>query len=169
MTAKPAIKRGPGRPPGVKNSPKNAENSLAEPVKRKPGRPPGTRSKPVIADPVKAEEFAEALRQAVVKISPEIKAARAAANAAKKDPMLEPDVDVVMENLTPLEFLERHMNDPRVPMATRTRCAIAAARYRHTARDDGGKKEQQADEAAKATQDGSKFAPQRAPRGAQLQ
>lgn len=54
------------------------------------------------------------------------------------------------ETLTPLEFLERTMNDPSTPLKDRIRAAVAAAQYRHAKRGESGKKEDAAGRAKKA-------------------
>lgn len=73
------------------------------------------------------------------------------------------EVEAVAENLTPLEYMLKTMNNPRVSPARRDRMAIAAAPFCHCrAGEKGvGKKGQQALAAKEAAQ--GKFAPMKAP------
>lgn len=51
---------------------------------------------------------------------------------------------------TPLAFLLSVMNDPEADPALRVKAASTAAQYMHTRRQDGGKKDEQADKAKQA-------------------
>ena len=62
-----------------------------------------------------------------------------------------------LENLTPLEFMLKHMNDPSHPLEFRARMAQAAAPFCHArAGEKGGKKGEQAEAASRAA---NRFAP----------
>lgn len=63
------------------------------------------------------------------------------------------------EGKQPLDFLLGVMNDPEQDPKLRVRAAIAAAQYKHTKRGDGGKKDDQADKAKKASSGKFKAAP----------
>nr|WP_321467305.1 hypothetical protein [uncultured Desulfobulbus sp.] len=70
--------------------------------------------------------------------------------------------EVQRENLTPLEYMLRVMNNPNAPPERRDKCAIAAAPFVHRKPGGTGKKHQQAEAAKEATQ--GKFAPMKAPK-----
>lgn len=53
------------------------------------------------------------------------------------------------ENLTPLEFMIKHMNDPKNPTEFRARMAQAAAPFVHPRAGEKGGKKAEKDEAAK--------------------
>lgn len=184
--AKLAPKRPPGRPKGSKNNSEKIQINVETVPKRGRGRPPKDAAQKLIEAQqnelnASAREIArrvvvvERERDAAVaevarltKLVESLQAALDAGEEAELNEHGEPFKRVPLD-CSPLDYLEGVTRGIFKPDRDRMRAAIASARYRHTARDDGGKKEQQADEAAKATQDGSKFAPQRAPRGAQLQ
>jgi len=69
------------------------------------------------------------------------------------------------EDMDPLAFLLRQMNDRTLDPAVRQRAAIAAAQYVHTKTKDGGKKEarQKAAAAAAAGKKPGSFTPMSAP------
>ncbi len=62
---------------------------------------------------------------------------------------------------TPLEFLLSVMNDAGADPALRVKAATTAAQYMHIRKQDGGKKDEQADKAKKAAT--GKFAAAAAP------
>lgn len=62
---------------------------------------------------------------------------------------------------TPLEVLQKMMNDPEVPIVQRIKAAAAAAPYLHQKLGEGGKKDQQQDAAKKVA---SRFAPSAPPK-----
>ena len=71
-------------------------------------------------------------------------------------------VEAIIEELTPLDYMLKVMNDPQAEKERRDRMAQAAAPYVHARKGEGaGKKEDKADRAQKAGQ--GKFAPGRAP------
>ena len=70
---------------------------------------------------------------------------------------------VESENLTPLEFMLRVMNDPNEDVRRRVRAAISALPFCHPRAGGIGKKEAAKDKAAAAG--GGKFAPSRSPLG----
>lgn len=82
---------------------------------------------------------------------------------AAKPPGVPADIaaEAAAENLDPLAFMVKTMNDPKVDIDIRTRLAIAAAPFVHRRAGDSGKKEQQG-EKAKAASSG-KFAPSKPP------
>ncbi len=63
---------------------------------------------------------------------------------------------------TPLEYMQRVINDPSIDAGRRDRMAVAAAPYMHPKMGEGGKREKVQAGAAKAS--GGKFAPAGAPR-----
>jgi hypothetical protein len=72
-------------------------------------------------------------------------------------PIVDPEtttIGAVQKDATPLDFLEATFRNPTAPDGIRLRAAIAAAQYRHTKRSDGGKKEADKAEAAKASKAG---------------
>jgi hypothetical protein len=66
------------------------------------------------------------------------------------------------ENLTPLEYMLRVMNDPNEDKDMRARMAIAAAPFVHSRKGEGGGKKDERDQKAKAASSG-KFAPSAPP------
>ena len=71
-------------------------------------------------------------------------------------------IDAAAENLTPLEYMLRVMNDPKETDARRAWAAQAAAPYIHPRAGEGkGKKDEAAEKAAKAAS--GKFAPGKPP------
>ncbi len=67
------------------------------------------------------------------------------------------------EEMDPLDFLLRQMNDRTLDPAVRQRAAIAAAQYVHTKTKDGGKKEAKQKAAEQATKKEGGFKPMAAP------
>ena len=61
------------------------------------------------------------------------------------------------ENLDPLTYMLRVMNDPTADKERRDRMAVAAAPYCHDRKGEGGKKDERAERAARAAS--GKFAP----------
>lgn len=71
-------------------------------------------------------------------------------------------VAAIMEDLSPLEYMLRVMNDPKTDQEMRLRAASLAAPYVHSRKGEGlGKKEEKGERAAKAGQ--GRFAPSAAP------
>jgi len=67
-----------------------------------------------------------------------------------------------LENLTPLEFLEREMNNTGNLLDIRIRCAQIAAPFKHARKGEGaGKKDEKAEKAKEAGK--GRFAPSKAP------
>lgn len=62
---------------------------------------------------------------------------------------LPPDADVMIENLTPLEYALRVMNDPREPKERRDRLCVAILPFMHTKKGESGKREAAAEKAEK--------------------
>lgn len=77
-------------------------------------------------------------------------------------PKSDPCAIVTEGEMEPMAFLLKVMNDNNVADALRVRAAVCAAQYRHTKREDGGKKEE-VQRAADAVAAG-KFAPAAPPR-----
>ena len=68
------------------------------------------------------------------------------------DPSPQPlpaDADVIIENLTPLEYALRVMNDPREAKERRDRLCVAAMPFVHVKKGEGGKREAAAEKAEK--------------------
>lgn len=78
---------------------------------------------------------------------------------------LDDGIPVERENLTPLEYMLRVMNDPNAAMDRRDKFAIAAAPYLHQKADEAAKtkKEQKAETAAEVSENG-KFSAAQPPR-----
>lgn len=74
---------------------------------------------------------------------------------------LPPDADVVIGNLTPLEYALQVMNDPREPKERRDRLCVAAMPFVHVKKGEGGKREKAAEKAEKLST--GKFAATPAP------
>lgn len=71
-------------------------------------------------------------------------------------------VEAIIENLTPLDYMLKVMNDPKEDKELRARMAQAAAPYMHARKGEGpGKKEDKADRAQKAA--AGRFAPSKPP------
>jgi len=66
------------------------------------------------------------------------------------------------ENLTPLDFMLKIMNDPKEPDSRRDRMAIAAAPFVHARKSEGKGKKEEKNEKAKAAGSG-KFSPAKPP------
>lgn len=79
--------------------------------------------------------------------------------ALKRSAAVAPEVGAVAGQ-NPLDFLLSVQNNPQAPLKDRIRSAVAAAQYVHTKRHDGGKKDETADAAKKAS---SKFKPSAPP------
>lgn len=80
------------------------------------------------------------------------------------DPSPQPlpaDADVIIENLTPLEYALRVMNDPREAKERRDRLCVAAMPFVHVKKGEGGKREAAAEKAEKLST--GKFAAAPAP------
>lgn len=180
--AKLVPKRGPGRPKGSKNNSEKIQINVQTVPKRGPGRPPkdatlrlveaqqnelNASAREIARRVVVVERERDAAVAEVARLTKVVESLQAALDAGSEPELNEhgePYRRVPLDCM-PLDYLEGVTRGLFKPDRDRMRAAIASARYRHTARDDGGKKEQQAEEAAKATQGGSKFAPQRAPGG----
>lgn len=182
VNTKLALTRPPGRPKGSKNNSEKIQINVQTVPKRGRGRPPKDATQKLIeAQQNELNASAREIARRVVEVERERDAAVAEiARLTKVIESLQAELEAGEESemnehgepfkrvpldCTPLDYLEGVTRGIFKPDRDRIRTSIAAARYRHTARDDGGKKEQQAEEAAKATQGGSKFAPQRAPGG----
>jgi phage terminase small subunit len=70
--------------------------------------------------------------------------------------------ELVSENLSPLEFALKIMNDPKQEAARRDRMAIAALPFMHMKKGEGGKKEAEKDNAHAAAK--GKFNPSAPPK-----
>ena len=82
----------------------------------------------------------------------------------KKAPALPEDIvsEAVAENLDPLTYMLKVMNDPGVDAARRDRMAVSAAPFCHSRKGEGaGKKESQKEKAEAAGK--GKFTPRKAP------
>ena len=80
------------------------------------------------------------------------------------DPSPQPlptDADVIIENLTPLEYALRVMNNPSEPKERRDRLCVTILPFMHPKVGEGGKREKAADDAKKASS--GKFAAEPAP------
>ena len=61
------------------------------------------------------------------------------------------------EDMTPLEYMLKVMNDPKCPVDRRDRMPISAAPFCHTRKGEGGLKDERAERAARAAS--GKYAP----------
>lgn len=128
---------GAGRPRKVRPTPVESSNAVEKPEVEAISTPA---EPPVVAKATKRQPKAE---QPI----------------AQPDPAPTPSAP---KPLTALEFLRSVINDPRAPLATRTRAAITLASYEHQKPHDGGKRDAQ-QQAAQQAHQAQGFAPMAPP------
>jgi phage terminase small subunit len=101
----------------------------------------------------KQKPLSTAEKRLMVKIGAEI----------EKETKVDPEItaNAAAENMTPLDYMLKVMNDPKAEKDRRDKMAIAAAPFIHPRKGEGSAKEDKADRAKKAGE--GKFAPSKPP------